>query len=193
MWRLGVVLSIVIVFTVIAQCQGANLQEGWYAEIGNVALYYESPVLGQYSQPGGFPLVPGTYGPFQVTIPEHVWDWSVSVPTSTSGVANGTGITRAQDNHPGDPIYRITGEFQTDYDAGQMRLELITVDYQGSFIDLIWSQSQSGHNLAVFDLWYSVPVGQLVACRVIAVPEPSTFLGLLFPFAISLGLRKVRK
>ncbi len=188
MRRLAIILAVVLLSALGSASPAADLQAGSYAKINNFMVYYEGSF---YGYPAGLTFQPGSYGPYEVSKPTG-WDWTVSVPTATLGVPVGTSAyAREGLMLPGNAT-RVTFHYNTDYDANEMRLELVLMDLQLNPISVIWSQDLSGYQSASYDSYWREYVraeNQYLGLRVVAVPEPSTLLGLLVPALALLGMR----
>ena len=187
----AVLLAVMIVLTLGQACQAADLQAGWYAKLGGVALFGWDGVQERgidWHFVGGL----GTFGPFEVTNPDPVWpERTVSVPDDALEVVPGTGVWLW-----GEPevtvdfvVQAVSIFWDTDYDATQMRLELLMYNETEGFA-LLWSQTQSGYYGGagnVLGEYQTIPMGYAPVFRVRAVPEPSSLMtvcGLLGAFLL---------
>lgn len=194
-----VVVLAVFLFVLSQSVQAADLQAGWYAKAGVVALwgYRGGYLIGvDWNFVGGT----GTYEPYIVTNPDPLWPQRmVQVNQTQTGVPNGTAVyLYGEPEVPVDfPAFALDVGYETDYDPSQMRLELWQHHSDGRD-ELIWFQGRSGHILASADVLdgtgRTIGVGDSIYFRVVAVPEPSqlaTLIGLLG--ALAHARRRYRK
>lgn len=184
MKRLTIVLVALVLLSVACVASAANLQEGWYAAFGGASVWYETDI--RYEESVGFPIAFGDYGPFTVESYPY-WPFRrVKVPQSAQDVLPGTGISTIQSLKQYRPIVMIRFEYRTDYDPDMMRLELVVMDADQNVESVLWSQDEPGYKSGVWETpaWNSygwVPADKWLGVRVVAVPEPACWLGLLIP------------
>ncbi len=179
MKRVAVVVAVVSVLALAQGVNAADLEAGWYAIVRSVSIFtYDHEGMPELRGGGWFVTDPGSYGPFQVTDEPRGDEYSrgVRVLEDAAGVLPGTGVELplATGLYEDEVIAYLGVDWQTDYDASQMRLELIQRDEQTGAVDILWQQDQSGALWHYeYMAWDTYPVG--LAFRVLAVPEPCTF------------------
>lgn len=196
MRRLIAFLAVVLLFVLASAGQAADLQTGWYASFWGAEVWYGSDI--RYDNASiDFPVALGNYGPLRA---ESYTQWpfmKIIVPTDAPGVVSGTGVTIQGTKPQAKPITRISFSYLTDYNPNKMRLELVTMDANLSVTSVLWSQDKSGYQSSTWitpawnldDGW--VHADEWLGVRVVAVPEPPTWLGMLIP-AIGLLFRRKR-
>lgn len=185
------VVAVVLMSLVAQTVAAADLEAGSYAKVASLLVYYEG-TFNEY--PAGPSSQAGTYGPFEVGASTW-WAWIVDVAESAHNVAPNTAVYAYENPAANYNVTRVTFEYQTDYDANQMRLELVTMDRQTTptNVNVIWSQSLSGYQSGLYDSYwgnYARTQDQMFGLRVITVPEPPTLLGLLLPSLALFGIKR---
>ncbi len=192
MKRVAVVVAVVCVAGLAQVGNAADLEAGWYANIRSANIYCYGPT-GPYLRTGGsFPLEPGAYGPFEVTdLPYgNQYCRQVLVPADAHGVQPGTSVDLVLDPlfDGSEQIAYLSVWWETNYDPGQMRLQLVQRD-NGV---LLWEQDQPGTLSHSEQMAWDALAGNLMF-RVVVVPEPACLVCLVAPMlatAIRLGMRR---
>lgn len=192
----GFAVFAVVLFLLSTQVtHAANLEEGWYVKIGWVTVGGWDGTSDRIID-WDFTSDLGIVGPFNVTSPDPLWARRmVSVDSTVSGIAPGTNIDLwgAPVAEVTFPITEVVICYDTNYDATQMRLELLIYSPDAGFT-LLWSESKSGtHSVWTNVLGQSqyIPIGYVPVFRVTAVPEPP--VAVVFVTGLSSLLVRIRR
>lgn len=193
----SLVVSISLLFLVIPLAgQAADLQAGWYANMGVVSLYDMDTHSGIPVSAGGgyfYSTPPGTYGPFYVWggNPHTYGERDISVPTTVSGVGADKSLTLPLyfTREQGGSLAFISFSWQTNYDASQMYLDLWQTKADGTS-NLLWTQRQSGLRFDTTHVAYNTVIDGDYYFRLNVVSEPSGLVSLL---AAGAGLVCIRR
>jgi hypothetical protein len=185
----GFAIVFVLLCLVLAQAsQAADLAAGSYVKFGGVGLWWTDPNTYMPSAVDWNPTIsPDTYGPFQVTTDTAQYapcPVTATVLTEQDGVPAGTGVTiyGQTDGQITQPVNRIDVALETNYDASQMQIEMYQHHASG-FDELIWDQTRSGYQTGGLDVFQgtykTLPVGDSIYFKIVAVPEPSQAMTLI--------------
>lgn len=189
-----VVIVVLCMLAFAGATHAADLQAGWYVKLGGFSTRGWNGsqwAAVEWTFSGGL----GVWGPFEVTSP-HVW-WpqrQVIVHTTVTGVPAGTSVYLW--GIPERPIDFAASElvigWETDYDAANMRLELLMYQ-EGQGYTLLWAQNQSGYHHDYPNLLgpsQVIPIGCSPVFRVVVLPEPNPVFALLAGLPCLLMIRR---
>jgi hypothetical protein len=193
MRKAAVLLAVLVVVLLPQIGQAADLQAGWYANVGTMST--------AGWRDGVFTSLGWTFGDqgnvpsyFEVTSPDDWWPQRAVVVSDsiTHAVAGATVYLWAVPEIQVDFVLTdVNIHWETYYDASQMQLQLLA--YDGVGYTLLWSEQGVGAHSGyrnVLDLHQSVPVGSTPVFCVTVVPEPSCLFTLSCPVAVLLARRR---
>jgi hypothetical protein len=186
MRRNALIIAALAIVTVIGPAQAVDLEAGWYVKLGGVAVWGFDPKIGRdvgydWNFEGGI----GMFGPFEVTQPHRTWPQRmVSVPSAVTGVAPGTAVylSGAPTATIDFQVDRIDVSYDTLYDPSAIVVQALVLHSDGTE-EVLWSHLRSGHAVGSAGVLGTsdrfLLVGDSVAFRVVAVPEPAGAIVLL--------------
>jgi len=170
------------------------LEQGWYAWIGGVYLQgfgVDGPYDAYWEPSSSL----GQLGRVEVSQWHYVGTRKITVSTDTSVAPGALFEDVGSYTYPNRPYQVVFLDWETDYDATRMRLQLLK-RHAGQSDQLVWQQAVSNHQSGGgVNVWSSsalLPGDQLVF-RVVAVPEPAGVAMLAFglaPLALKFGRRR---
>lgn len=193
MRKLALILVVLGLLGLAQAGQAATLDSTWYVKVTSVSVwkYAWDPVNHYYYEQGmgnGYFSRPvGQYGPFQVTSTEPALEDDIFVTVPAATQAGGTDSLRLPFTISG---YVTDAYMQfnclTNYDSSQVYASLWQANTDGTST-FLWSQLQSGAHGTSPTIFIPV-TGSNYYFQVSVVPEPSSLLCIVAPFAATLGL-----
>ena len=194
MRRKAVVLAVFCLLVFAGGAHAVTLQQGWYANMNLVDVYFYGPLWEDRMTSAWFPTPTGTYWPFLVTDAGGSWRRYASVPETAYGVTPDQSLVL--------PIYIPLGtgtriaclhlSASTNYDPAAMYLTLWH-DHPGVSHTLLWEQKLGGQRIWAGDVPFDSTFdnGQTYF-KVQVVPEPSALVCLLAGVGCLLRARRRR-
>lgn len=196
-------LSAVLLFVCLAtlmlaiRAPAVTLEQGWYANVSTVQVFGYDDEGRPVGRAGGYfyDTPPGQYGPFMVTNgPYHSYsERDVSVPAQVSaGSADSLTMIPSFGMTIGERIAWVEFAWETDYIAGQMRLELWRTRYSGAQ-ELVWAQQLSNHHYSFATVLNDSEVEGPLFFKVAVIPEPSSFISVITGLAFFVSAWRIRR